>query len=396
MIASFAGTESGSDASRGFAPGHYGTAAAMAAGATAVWTAVDQWAGSSGDATASWAGAALAFLLTFLVSVVSQMLGRRPVDGEGIPASLPPEAGESVEVGGSTAVPLVATEAEAHEYPAGGVPANLADLVATAADRGRTIRGNAEHVNRSSRERAVFIASLVDRTEDLQQDIENVLSCASQNRDEFERIGASVARLLDALSSVRQAMNKGVEAETALREATTGFSERFGEISVISKDIIAIAKKTNLLALNATIEAARAGDAGRGFGVVAGEVKALADESGKSVERIEALILDLTRQLDRVSANLDGLDVTFHDAEQATEAYEAQVHATSDAIATIGKATDAQRAQMTGQLERFSEVAEAIREIQANTEAAVTGSANNMVLADELLAQLDRAGAPGR
>lgn len=73
-------------------------------------------------------------------------------------------------------------------------------------------------------------------------------------------------------------------------EVIEKLAKRSSEIGKISDTISIIAEQTNLLALNAAIEAARAGDAGRGFSVVAEEVRKLAEESGKAAAQIAALI----------------------------------------------------------------------------------------------------------
>src|SRR3546814_15430610 len=76
-----------------------------------------------------------------------------------------------------------------------------------------------------------------------------------------------------------------------------------------SKDIEQIAETTNILALNATIEAMRAGDAGRTFAVVAGEVKSLANETRKATveisKTVDALEIEATQVIERIEAGTE-------------------------------------------------------------------------------------------
>jgi methyl-accepting chemotaxis protein len=156
-----------------------------------------------------------------------------------------------------------------------------------------------------------------------------------------ERAGAeaTAARLEDVLASVtdtglglaaeaRQAMAafeqemdkaRGVvgtattETATALRDSyrtrhdIESLRTAVGDITAIAAMIKSVADQTNLLALNATIEAARAGDAGRGFRVVAEEVKKLSGQTGRATERIEATITQITTETVAVVAAIAGV-----------------------------------------------------------------------------------------
>jgi len=98
---------------------------------------------------------------------------------------------------------------------------------------------------------------------------------------QIERLAAEVARSTDAMSHLQQESNK---------------------IGSVMDVIKAVAEQTNLLALNAAIEAARAGEAGRGFAVVADEVRGLAQRTHKSTEEIEGLVAGLQNGTQQVAA----------------------------------------------------------------------------------------------
>ena len=98
---------------------------------------------------------------------------------------------------------------------------------------------------------------------------------------QIERLAAEVVRSSDAMSQLEQE------------------SDKIGKVMDVIK---AVAEQTNLLALNAAIEAARAGEAGRGFAVVADEVRGLAQRTQKSTEEIEALVAGLQNGTRQVSS----------------------------------------------------------------------------------------------
>jgi len=136
--------------------------------------------------------------------------------------------------------------------------------------------GSFEALNRKSREQSEVVARIIDRTGDGASDAGlDVSRFAQQASQQMEQ-------LVEALEAVSGQSTTTVTHIDAMAEHLDG-------IFVLLEDVKSIADQTNLLALNAAIEAARAGEAGRGFAVVADEVRNLSERSTAFNEQIRKL-----------------------------------------------------------------------------------------------------------
>ena len=113
-------------------------------------------------------------------------------------------------------------------------------------------------------------------------------------------------------------IDKDSQKEQELTSRINDLANQTNEIKTILSVIRDIADQTNLLALNAAIEAARAGEHGRGFAVVADEVRKLAEKTQKSIGEIDATIMVVVQNVQEISTEMNQNIETVHDLNKNT------------------------------------------------------------------------------
>ncbi len=156
-------------------------------------------------------------------------------------------------------------------------------------------------VSSGNAEVAEAIQMQIEQTEEIQGHISAVKDAAEDIESHMISTGSRVKEGSRQMEALVEQVGRSREANTRVLEQMKELTEYARQMNTITETITNIADSTMMLSLNASIEAARAGDAGKGFGVVAGEISALASQTMTATVNITGLIEHIYQELDLVS-----------------------------------------------------------------------------------------------
>jgi methyl-accepting chemotaxis protein len=238
-----------------------------------------------------------------------------------------------------------------------------------------------EEVSLSAQHQSEASSAMAAAVEEMTVSIDQVAQNADQAHAISEEAGASSQRGTAIIQSAAVEMRKIADAVQSSSSTIEELGHQTEQITSIVKTIREIADQTNLLALNAAIEAARAGEQGRGFAVVADEVRKLAERTSLSTAEIAGMVEKIqSGTRNAVNSMQTGVDQAGKGVALANEAGESIVSIRDDAMRVIEmvngismsiREQNSASGDIARNIEQIAQVSEeSARAVQHTTEAA--------------------------
>ena len=268
---------------------------------------------------------------------------------------------------------------------------HLSDDALSLASSSEQLHGLSDHIATASEQvvaQSITVATAGEEMVATTADIANNCQAAASNSEETKQTtlsGMEVVRV--TVQGIRQRSEKTKQDA----ESVTALGQRTEQIGSIVATIQAIAAQTNLLALNAAIEAARAGEHGRGFAVVADEVRALAARTTHSTQEISDMIRTIQQEARAATESMDSsveeMEQVALEAEKLESTLDEILHQVNDVnlqITQIATAAEEQSATTSEISSNMTQITTVVQDMSQGAEESAAAAAQLAAMADEM------------
>jgi len=255
-----------------------------------------------------------------------------------------------------------------------------------------TAMGVGENVERS----VVVIDEATKKANEIKNEIQNAISDAIESKKDIIKANDNLNLARDEIVTLTHKVQSSAQLEIELSNRMQTLSHEANEVKNVLEIISDIADQTNLLALNAAIEAARAGEHGRGFAVVADEVRKLAERTQRSLTEINATINVIVQSIIEVSSQMNSNSEEIQELSESATDVERKINESVAIVKEAVKASDktVNDFEKTGRdvefiVSQVSQINEISSKNARNVEEIAAAAEHLNAMTDELHAKLE-------